>query len=73
MVKDYGILFVNTNRCIPVKIRLGRNEGVFCACQIIQLFPLVMCIIRVAHTFFFGFIINEIPNKWRPVERRSLQ
>jgi len=54
------------------KIRLGWNAGVFCASEILQLFLLVICIIRVVHKFFFGLIINETPNKWRPVQR-SLQ
>jgi hypothetical protein len=38
---------------------------VFCACELIQLFSVVLCVVSVAHKFVFRLIINETPIKWR--------
>jgi hypothetical protein len=31
------------------------------------LFSVVFCVVTVVHKFHFRLVINEIPNKWRPV------
>jgi hypothetical protein len=56
-------LFVISNRYIPV----GWSAVVFCACEIIQLFSVVFCVIRAVHEFDFRLVINETSSIWRPV------
>jgi len=36
-----------------------------------QLFSVVSCTVSAFHKFDFTFVINETPNKWRPIERNS--
>jgi hypothetical protein len=43
----------------------------FFACEVLQLFSVVLYVVRDVHKFDFRLFINETPNKWRPVERRS--
>ena len=38
----------------------------FCACEIRQLFPVVLSLVRALHKFDFRFVTNETPNIWRP-------
>jgi len=45
---------------------------VFNACEIIQLFSVVFCVFRAVHKFDFRLVVNETPNKWRPVEGRAV-
>jgi hypothetical protein len=61
-------LFVTSNRCTctSVKNTLGWSAVVFCACEIVFLCS-VLCF-RAVHKFYFRFVINETPNKRRPVE-----
>jgi hypothetical protein len=47
------------------------KQSRFCACEIIQLFIVVFYVVRDANKFRFGFVINETPLNWRPVERKS--
>jgi hypothetical protein len=42
---------------------------VFCACEIIQLFSVVFCVVRDVHKFDFRLVINETTDKCQPVER----
>jgi hypothetical protein len=51
--------------------QLNWSAVVFCACEAVQLFSVLFCVVRVVHKLDFGLVINETPNKWRPVERRS--
>jgi hypothetical protein len=44
---------------------------VFCACDIVQLFSVVFCVVRTVNKFDFRHVINETPNKCQPMERRS--
>jgi hypothetical protein len=39
--------------------------------QIMDLFRCMFCVVRAVHAVDFGLVMNGIPNKWRPVERRS--
>ena len=62
---------VTSNWCIPVKNTLGWSAVVFCAWEVIQLFSIVFCVVTAVHKFDFRLVINEAPNKWRPVDTRS--
>jgi len=64
------LLFVTNNRWIPVKNTLGRSAVVFFEYEIIQLFSVLLWVAGAAHKFYFRRITNEIPNKWRLMERR---
>ena len=57
--KDERSLFVNGNRCIPVKNVFGWSGVVFCACDLIQLFPVAFRVVRAVHKFDFRHVINE--------------
>lgn len=63
--------FLIRNWCIPVKNTIGWSRVAFCAHEIIQLFPVVIDVVREANKFHFRFVINEIPHNWRPVESKS--
>jgi hypothetical protein len=39
--------------------------------QIIPLLSVVFCVFRAVHEFDFRLVMNETPNKWRPVDCRS--
>lgn len=43
----------------------------FCACEIIHLFSVVLYLVRAVLEFDFRLVIEDKPNKWRPVESRS--
>jgi hypothetical protein len=45
---------------------------VFCACEIIQLPSVLFSVARAVNKFDFRLVINETPNKWRPVEDRAV-
>jgi len=60
-------LFVTINRCILVKNTLGRSAVVQCACKLIHVFSVVLCVVTAVHKFEFGIVTNETPNKRRPV------
>jgi hypothetical protein len=62
---------VTSNRCIPVKNTLGCSAVMFGVCEIIQLLSVVFCVIWAVHKFDFRFVVNETPNKCRPVEISS--
>jgi hypothetical protein len=57
--KTDHLSFVISNQCIPVKNISGWSAVVFCACEIIQLFSLVFCVVRAVHNFDFRLVINE--------------
>ena len=59
-------LFLTSNQCTAFKKTFDWNAVVFCACEIIQLFYVV---VRAVHKSHFSLDINETPNKWRPPER----
>jgi hypothetical protein len=40
---------------------------VFCACEAIQLFSVVLCVVTDAHKFEVRLAISETPEKCRPV------
>jgi hypothetical protein len=52
-------LFVTTNRCIPVIETLNGNAVVFLACDIIELFCLLFCMVRTVHKFDFRSVIKD--------------
>jgi hypothetical protein len=54
-------------RCIPVKNTLDWSAVAFCVCEITQLFSVVFWVVRAVHTFDFRIVMNESPNKWRPI------
>jgi hypothetical protein len=58
-------VLVTSNRCIPVKNTLDRSAVKFCTCEIMHLLSVVFCV----HKFTFSVVINQTPNKWRPLER----
>jgi hypothetical protein len=62
-------LLVNSNRRIPVQNTLGWSAFVFCACEIMQLCSMVLCVVTAVLKFDFKFTVNETPNKWRTVDR----
>ena len=65
-------LFVTCNRCISVKNTLGRSVVVFFACVVVQLCPVVFCVVRAAYKFDFRLVIKETPKRWRPVFVKKL-
>ena len=64
-------IFVTSNGRIPLKNTIGWSAAPFFACEITQFFPVVICVVRTVHKFEFRIVINQTPNKWRPVERMS--
>jgi len=64
-----SLLFVTSNRCIPVENTSCSSAVVFCACEIIQLFSVVFYVVRAKHDF--RLVMNEASNKWRPVKWTS--
>ena len=62
---------MKTNPWSPVKSALGWRTVVFCACKIINLFSVVLYLVRTVHEFDFRLVIKDKPNKRRPVESRS--
>lgn len=63
--------FVTNNRYIPVKNTLGWSAVMLCACEWTRLFSVVFCLVPAAHKFQFRYLVKEIPNRLRLVERRS--
>jgi hypothetical protein len=55
-------LFVTSNQCILVKNTFGWSTVVSCACEIIQLFFVLFCVVRAARKFRFRLVINEERN-----------
>jgi hypothetical protein len=51
---------MTSNRCIPVKITLGRNVIVSCECELILLLSVVFCLVTAMHTFTFSLVIDWI-------------
>ena len=41
------------------------------ACETIHLFSVVFCVVRAVRVSDCRLVINETPDKWRRVERRS--
>jgi hypothetical protein len=64
-------LICDQSPTFSVKNTLRWSAVVFCACAIIQFFSVVFRVVRAMHKFDSRLVINETPNKWRPVERRS--
>jgi hypothetical protein len=54
--KDERSLFVNSNRCIPVKNVFGWSRVVFCACDVIQLFAVEFHVVRAMHAMQTYFL-----------------
>jgi hypothetical protein len=65
-------LFVNSKRYVPFKMYWTEVQGCF-ACEIIQLFSLVLCVVRAVHRFDFRLVVNETPNRWRPVDKSVMR
>lgn len=40
----------------------------FCACKIINLFSVMLYLVRAVHELDFRLVIKDKPNIWRPVE-----
>jgi hypothetical protein len=59
--------FIKRKRAIHVKNILGWSAVVFCACEKIQLFSVVFCVVGAEHTSYFGLVINGISDKCRLV------
>jgi len=49
--KAVSLLFVTTSACIALENTVGLNAVVFCACEVIQLFSVVFCVLRGVHKF----------------------
>ena len=64
------LLFVTNNRWIPVKNTLGWSAVVFFEYEIIQLFSVLLGVVGTGHKCDLRRVTNEIPNKWRLMERR---
>jgi len=47
-------------KCIEMKIR-----HVFYACEKVELFSVVFCVVRTLHKVCFKLVINETTNKWQ--------
>jgi hypothetical protein len=62
-------LLMTSNRSIPVKNTLNRSAIEFCVGKIMHLLSVVFCVVGVVHKFNFSVVINQAPNKWRPLER----
>ena len=43
----------------------------FCACDEMQLLPVVFCVVIALYKYDSKLVRIETPNKWRTVERRS--
>jgi len=55
-----------------LKIRIpGCTAIAFCACTVIWLLSVVFCVARVVLKFGSRFVVNETPNKRRPVKWRE--
>jgi len=52
-------LFVTSNRCIPVKNAFGWSAVVFGACELLQLFSILFCVVRALHNFDMGLVIYD--------------
>jgi hypothetical protein len=48
---------------------LGWSAVVFCACETMQLFSVVFCVVRAMYKFDFRLVTNGTPYKLWPVER----
>jgi len=57
--KDDCPLFVTSNRRIPVTDTLNGNAVVFLACETIQLFRLLVCMVKAVHKCDFRPVIND--------------
>lgn len=69
--KVYHPLLATINQCVPVKNTLGGSAIELCACEIIQIFSVVSCVVRVLHKFDYILVTKETPNKWWLTERRQ--
>jgi hypothetical protein len=58
-------LFVTPKWCIPVKNTSWWSPVVFYACELIQLFSVLLCVVTFVHKFHFRVPKNETPDKWR--------
>jgi hypothetical protein len=58
-------LFVTINRCIPVKNTLGWSAVLFCACEIIQLFSVVFCVITAVTLILLKTKHPTNGNQWK--------
>ena len=56
-------LLVTSNWNIPVKHTLRWNAVAFCACDKMQLFPVVFCVVRAVYQPGFRLAVNKTPNK----------
>jgi len=56
MGKADCLLYVTSNRCLPVTNTLGWSAAVFCACEIVRLFSIVFCVVRAVRKRDFGLL-----------------
>ena len=49
-------------KCIELKL----HHDFFNACEIVQLFSVVFCVVRSSHKVCCRLFTNETPNKWQP-------
>ena len=66
--KFHPPLFFTDDWCIPVKSKMGWSAVVFCACEIVQLFSVVFCVVSAVYEFDLGINVKETPNKRWPVD-----
>jgi hypothetical protein len=57
-------LLATSNQCVPVKNTLGGSAIELCACEIIKIFSVVSCVVRVLYRFHYILVTKETPNKW---------
>ena len=60
-----SLLFVTTNRCIPIKNTLYRGSVVLFMSENKVIF-IVFCLVRTVHKSDCMLVTNEAPNKWGP-------
>jgi len=60
LAKANRLLFVTSNQCNPVTSILCWSAVVFCACEIIRLYYIMLHVVRAVHKLDFSLVINEI-------------
>jgi hypothetical protein len=58
MGKGDRSLFVTSNQRIPLKNTIGCSAVVCCACEIIQFFSVVFCVVRDVRKFELGLVVR---------------
>jgi hypothetical protein len=62
-------LIVTSNLCITFENTLARSSILFGACETIQIFPMLFCVVIAVHQYDFRLVINETTYKRRPAAR----